>query len=591
MSFCTISSTDSTADTDYSCDTPLTTPSLSTHDTSRASYHINDIASFAEGLQDAANKAFPNRGRSRYQTVNVCLIRWAEDELQVKEELDRLHDVFSLIYGFNTNIWLIPSTASQIQLTSMTCNFLQKFDAEDNLFIVYYGGHGKINSARQTQWWCRADYNSPIVDWSAIQTLFGTARSDVLVLLDCCAAASSVPATGSGVMEAIAACGFESRAPAPGQHSFTNTLVEVLEEWASKPSFSVAMLHTEVLFILKQKRPERGRDGKRLEWCTTPIHWVTTANSKASGIEICPLRSSDAFVVPRNLEKPTSYVDATDAMEIDGDKLHNPLMASRSDGSYKIPHVLISVALEEDQGNLDAASCRRWLADFPALVKYATVEGVYRGYSTLMTLSVPVMVWDMLPDLPGCSFIGYVVSRNMYNQAPPTDACSVIDSIKEPNVSSKRRGYHSRREHSIGIDSSYGSDEDDEHHKRLATGISQAYLNGGKESLETYEVALETGGEDFDEGPAAITDPKVLLSAIQSGLEPARPVKIIGSPTISEADTCAGSRERGGVPSKSSRGQRTAGCPAQDVLHAWSLSEGPPDEESDTLILPSSCLF
>jgi hypothetical protein len=103
------------------------------------------------------------------------------------------------------------------------------------------------------------DSSSPVVDCSAIQTLFGTAVSDVLVLLDCCAAASSAPEAGSGVMEAIAAGGFEARAPAPSEDSFTHILVEVLEEWANKPSFSIAMLHAEVLFVLKQKRPERGR--------------------------------------------------------------------------------------------------------------------------------------------------------------------------------------------------------------------------------------------------------------------------------------------------------------------------------------------
>ena len=115
-------------------------------------------------------------------------------------------------------------------------------------------------------WWCSREPESPCVDWSAIQTLFGTARSDVLILLDCCAAASSAAGMGTGTMEAIAACGWETRAPPPGQYSFTNTLIEVLEEWACKPSFSAAMLHTEVLFVLKQKRPERGRDGRGYCW-------------------------------------------------------------------------------------------------------------------------------------------------------------------------------------------------------------------------------------------------------------------------------------------------------------------------------------
>jgi hypothetical protein len=44
--------------------------------------------------------------------------------------------VFNDWYGFNTEAWLIPSAASQIQLTRKTCDFLQNFDAEGNLFVV-----------------------------------------------------------------------------------------------------------------------------------------------------------------------------------------------------------------------------------------------------------------------------------------------------------------------------------------------------------------------------------------------------------------------------------------------------------------------
>jgi hypothetical protein len=390
------------------------------------------------------------------------LIRWEEDELLVKDELDRLHDVFDKLYGFNTEIWLIPSSASQIQLTSMTCTFLQKFDAEGNLFIVYYGGHGTINSARQNQWWCNSRPGSPFVDWSAIQTLFGTANSDVLILLDCCAAASSAAGSGAGVMEAIAACGWETRAPPPGQYSFTHTLTEVLEDWVNKPSFSAAMLHTEVLFVLKQMRPERGRDGRRLEFCSTPIHWVYTANPKAVGIEISCLKSAQAAKkAPIREQLPqqrsTSYVDPMDID--DEDSSESTLAACRPNGDYQVPHVLISIALEGDQGSLDTTSCRRWLADFPALVKYATVEGVYKGFSTLITLSVPVMVWDLLPDNPACSFIGYVISPNKYNQTPNLLEASIAPT-QLPWKGHLRSVSHRRARDPFlsSCDSSYGSE-------------------------------------------------------------------------------------------------------------------------------------
>ena len=418
-------------------------------------------------ILQAADRAFPNRSQSRYQTVNVCLIRWAEDDLEVKPELDRLHDVLETLYGFNAEIWLIPSAASQIQLTSMTCNFLQRFDAEDNLFIVYYGGHGSINKSRQAQWWCKPTHDSPFVDWSSIQTLYGSAMSDVLVLLDCCAAASSSPGFGPGIMEAIAACGFETKAPPPGQYSFTNTLIEVLIDWAAKPCFSAAMLHTEILFVLKQKRPERGRDGRKYEWCSTPIHLAYTGNPKSPGIEICSLNRRSTIGVASSTaqtlnQRFTTYVDAMDL-----DNSENLLTACTSDGNYQVPHVLISIALDENQTCLDAASCRRWLAAFPALARYATVEAVYKSYSTLIMLSVPVMVWDFLPENPAYSFVGYVVSPNMYHATAAPGSLEILatqlEKSKSLSVGQKHSKVRSRRR-SMSGDSSYESGTEEPNH-------------------------------------------------------------------------------------------------------------------------------
>jgi len=70
-------------------------------------------------------------------------------------------------------------------------------------------------------------------------------------LLDTCAVASSTMRVQYGVTEAIAACGFESRAPPPGEHSFTNTLIEVLDDWLNKGSFSASCFHAEIIFSAK----------------------------------------------------------------------------------------------------------------------------------------------------------------------------------------------------------------------------------------------------------------------------------------------------------------------------------------------------
>jgi len=99
-------------------------------------------------------------------------------------------------------------------------DFIWGPDNEQLLFVVYYAGHGRINSARQAEWTCKSYASYASVDWSAIQSLCAKAKSDVLILLDTCAAASSSMRSQYGVMEAIVACGFESKAPPPGKHSF-----------------------------------------------------------------------------------------------------------------------------------------------------------------------------------------------------------------------------------------------------------------------------------------------------------------------------------------------------------------------------------
>jgi len=200
----------------------------------------------------------------------------------VKPELERLCDVFRDSYGFNPEIWHIPTIKSHHKLMGKALDFIEEFDQNNNLFIVYYAGHGTMNEHRQSVWSCRRDLQYASVDWSSIQSLFDKASSDVLILLDCCAAASAATTSGNGVVETIAACGFEGIAPPPGRFSFTNTLIEVLEDWKSRPSFSVASLHTEILFQLKAKRPEKGRNGgPRMEWCRTPVHFIYSSDPKA----------------------------------------------------------------------------------------------------------------------------------------------------------------------------------------------------------------------------------------------------------------------------------------------------------------------
>jgi hypothetical protein len=277
----------------------------------------------------------------------------------------------------------------------------------------------------------KADPSYASLEWSAIQTLLEKANLDVLLLLDCCAAASAAPTVGSAVTETIAACGFESIAPRPGRYSFTNSLIEVLDDWIDGPPFSAAMLHNKVLSVLKHEQPERARHGKKrkLECRRTPIHILAAADPRLPSIELgmravkSPVPSSESssmvnvqasawssIVTPRSedLSQPCSKTISSKRKAYEEDSVNTSI-----DGDFEVPRVIISLALERHQ-TLNSETCGKWLASCPALIRHARIEGVFKSFSALLLLSLPVVIWNMLPDDPACSFVGYVTSTNLY---------------------------------------------------------------------------------------------------------------------------------------------------------------------------------
>jgi hypothetical protein len=328
-----------------------------------------------------------------------------------------------------------------------------------------------------------------LVDWSAVQTLFESAISDVLLLLDCCAAASSAPKGGTALTETIAACGWESIAAEPGRFSFTTALIEVLEEWVNR-SFSVAMLHSKILSVLKHERPELLGGTRRVECRRTPVYIVTTENPEAVSIMLSrmppetksddpslsskrrrensptpekfdigkKLRSSkrlkmlnptnsqsgldgesetirsQAMLFPastaENTVKTAPPVEVASPLdEYDVNMLH----AETPEGKLRLPHVLISVALVEGQV-LNIKAFSDWLSSFPALAQYARVQSAYRSYSTLLIVSLPVLVWDLLPASLACNFIGYVQSTDMLAKRSREEIPSMLnkEALKSP---------------------------------------------------------------------------------------------------------------------------------------------------------------
>lgn len=182
------------------------------------------------------------------------------------------------------------------------------------------------------------------------------------------------------------------------------------------------MLHAEILARLKHPRPVL-INGKHFESRSTPVHFMMTSNHKAPSIEIGRL-------VPEPRRSLSPYQQHH---HIFGSRQDDWEMSPRSSYPYPPsmpvpmtnepnedePHVMISLALEDDQ-MLDLNAWEQWLAGFPAIAKYVKVQGVFKSHSTLLLLSLPIMVWDLLPDDPACSFIAFIRSNNLLRESGAT---------------------------------------------------------------------------------------------------------------------------------------------------------------------------
>lgn len=103
---------------------------------------------------------------------------------------------------------------------------------------------------------------------------------------------------------------------------------------------------------------------------------------------------------------------------------------------HRSAKVLISVALEEDQ-YLHQHEWLEWLKSVPAITKAATVEGIYESDSTLMSLTISVATWNLLPKNLAIKFLGFVRSRDLLKCSLPGsstgDACQTgNDPVSKP---------------------------------------------------------------------------------------------------------------------------------------------------------------
>ena len=244
--------------------------------------------------------------------------------------------------------------------------------------------------------------NSPFLHWSSLQPLLETAVPHVLIILDCCHAATAVRDTTEGTTkEILAACGRESPTTGVGQRSFTTALIEEMESFNGAP-FTATMLHSRLVTMRW-----------RLKY--TPIYALLSEHG-GNSITICPFLDVGASARPES--QLLAELDATDHSQ------EGPASITSDDSllletSLKQTRVLLSVSVVQDAIH-DVSQWVSWLttaAPWDVRKVDVKVESIYKSHSTLIIVSIPTYAWSRLPERPAYRFVGFIRSEDIFQYA------------------------------------------------------------------------------------------------------------------------------------------------------------------------------
>ncbi len=79
-------------------------------------------------------------------------MHWSTDDLFVLPELEDLEKCLREDYSFETTIFAIPADNAHLELMMEVGKLIKEHESEDTLFMIYYGGHARIDESRQSRW-------------------------------------------------------------------------------------------------------------------------------------------------------------------------------------------------------------------------------------------------------------------------------------------------------------------------------------------------------------------------------------------------------------------------------------------------------
>lgn len=217
-----------------------------------------------------------------------------------------------------------------------------------------------------------------------------------------------------GAKQAIAAYTPDQSSLEPGPNSFTATLSETLQKLSSSGRpFSVQKLYDDLRQQGQQEstqalaRQPNGPPKPNAAPEKSPAFFTLTP-TKGQGIILVPLDPKAA-----QPQSPPHSADA-DAQST---------WTSKPEDRPVSPEEVLDLTLDERRvlvcttfvgdASPDMAFFNQWLHNIPGAASKFTVEGMFLGPPTMLLISMPLNVWNIVQHDKVCCFLGYINSHNM----------------------------------------------------------------------------------------------------------------------------------------------------------------------------------
>lgn len=242
-----------------------------------------------------------------------------------------------------------------------------------------------------------------------MRCLFEDAQSDILLLLDSCAIPDPLTAGSHGIKQGIAAFTPEHGPREMGGNSFTANLIEALQKLHTGRPFTINRLHEELVSQKQFQNAQAARPSNSTPSVAAvpgqlPLVFTLTPG-KSQQLSLAPLQS-------RLTGPKQNGGEPAEGQSLRGREEHLIDPESVADIRFDEARILVCTTFVGD-ASPDMSFFNQWLQNTPPLGSKIAVEGMFLGPPTMLLISMPHSIWNVVQHDKVCCFLGYISSHNM----------------------------------------------------------------------------------------------------------------------------------------------------------------------------------